>query len=198
MNTLFKIYLTLGVEHILDVQAYDHLLFLITLCVVYLLSDWRQVLILATAFTLGHSLTLGLSSANKISINSSWIEFLIPATIFLTAIFNLLFQKSSVNISRRNTLRYVTVLFFGLIHGLGFSNFFRSTLIPGQEDKFLWRLFSFNLGVEVGQVVIILVFLLVANVIVRRIGLPQKYWVVGWSSLALVASAIMMSMRIGV
>lgn len=195
MNTLIGIYFKLGIEHILDVQAYDHLLFLIVLCVVYLLSDWKQVLILATAFTIGHSLTLGLAAANKISVNPIWIEFLIPLTIAFTAIFDLLFQKVTNKKQKTERLKYLGAMAFGLIHGLGFSNFFRSTILPGQEDKFLWQLFSFNLGVEVGQAVIIVLFLMTANVVVNYIGVKRKYWIVSLSSVSLVIALIMMVQR---
>ncbi len=195
MSKLVEIYLKLGIDHILDMQAYDHILFLIVLCVAYLWRDWKQVLILATAFTIGHSLTLGLAAADKISINPNWIEFLIPFTIAFTAIFNLLFQKSRDSEIKIKRLKYLGAMIFGLIHGLGFSNFFRSTILPGQEDKFLWQLFAFNLGVEVGQIVIITLFLALASIVINIIGVKRKYWILSLSLMAFVFAAIMMFQR---
>ena len=120
----FSLYFSLGYEHILDPNGYDHVLFIIALCAVYLLRDWKKVLILITAFTIGHSITLALSTLQIVNIRADIIEFLIPLTIFITAMSNVLKRKSTIS-PRHVQSNYFYALFFGLIHGLGFSNYLR-------------------------------------------------------------------------
>ncbi len=154
MQSEFATYFQLGIQHIADIKAYDHILFVIALCVIYKLEDWRKLLILITAFTLGHSLTLGLSALNILVFPSDVIEFLIPVTIFITAVLNLT-RKNDAN--KMNAVNYFLPLFFGFIHGSGFSNYFRSLI--GKEDSVVKPLFAFNLGIEVGQLIIESLFL---------------------------------------
>src|SRR5690606_30408879 len=134
--------------------------FIIALCAVYLFRDWKKVLILVTAFTIGHSLTLALATTGWIRVNSDVIEFLIPVTIALTAFFNILKPKPSK--SRGIQTNYVFALFFGLIHGLGFSNYLRALL--GRESSLFEPLLAFNLGLEVGQLFIVGIFLLASSI----------------------------------
>ncbi|MEY3321007.1 MAG: hypothetical protein RLZZ417_590 [Bacteroidota bacterium] len=159
MNGIFYTYLTLGFEHIADLAGYDHILFLVALCAVYPWSSWKKVAILVTAFTLGHSLTLALAALNILNIPANIIEFLIPVTIFITAISNThpsaMASSEKAGFSRPMILKYVIALFFGLIHGLGFSNFFRQLTMPSQENDLIPQLFSFNVGVELGQLIIV-------------------------------------------
>ena len=89
----FQFYLTLGLQHIADFKGYDHILFIVVLCAVYQIKHWRKILILITAFTIGHSASLVLATFNIIRISGDWIEFLIPVTILLTAIGNMLQRK---------------------------------------------------------------------------------------------------------
>ena len=120
----FRFYLKLGFEHISNLNGYDHILFLIALCAVYRLQQWKKILILVTAFTIGHSITLALVSFDLFNISSSIIKFLIPATIFITALNNVIgsnLKGESVNMSKN----YFMALFFGLIHGMDFSNYFK-------------------------------------------------------------------------
>ena len=153
-------YTELGFDHILDPQGYDHILFVVALCAIYLIQDWKKVLILVTAFTIGHSLTLALSSLKIVNISASLVEKLIPITIILTCIYNI--WKARTNLpSKQSTVReekvmanYVLALGFGLIHGLGFSNFFKAML--GRDESIVMPLLSFNIGVELGQIVIVL------------------------------------------
>src|SRR5215211_4882222 len=147
----FWLYFQLGLEHILDWQGYDHMLFIAALCLRYLLKDWRKVLILVTAFTIGHSITLALSVLSYINIPSAWIEFLIPVTIVITALSNL-FQPNTEP-KRKFPLIYFYALFFGLIHGLGFSNYLKSLL--GRGTSVVSELLAFNLGLEAGQLIIV-------------------------------------------
>src|SRR5258706_7458342 len=154
----FRFYFGLGWEHIMNWQALDHLLFITALATIYLLKDWKQVLVLVTAFTIGHSLTLALSVLDIIRFPSNWVEFLIPCTIVITAISNL-FQKKFTAKSIR--INYFLALFFGLIHGMGFANAIRFMLATGQNIG--WGLLGFNLGLEAGQIVIVFILLIVSK-----------------------------------
>lgn len=169
----FGIYFDIGREHILDWQAYDHILFLIALCAIYLLQDWKKVLILVTAFTIGHSITLALSTLDIVSVRSDIIEFLIPVTIFITALSNLLRKQSALTPANLN-MNYFFGMFFGLIHGLGFSNYLKSIL--GREDSIVTPLLSFNLGLELGQIIIVLVFMTVSFVFVNLFNVARRDW----------------------
>lgn len=169
----FGMYFEIGREHILDWQAYDHILFLIALCAIYLLQDWKKVLILVTAFTIGHSITLALSTLNIVSVRSDLIEFLIPVTIFITAVSNLLRKQSALNPANLN-MNYFFGMFFGLIHGLGFSNYLKSIL--GKEDSIVTPLLSFNLGLELGQIIIVLVFMTISFVFVNLFSVARRDW----------------------
>ncbi len=162
MEGLASVYYNLGLEHILDIKGYDHMLFLLALCIPFTLRDWKKVLILATAFTIGHSVTLVLSTLDLVRFPMDWIEFLIPVTILLTARYDLL-RGTSIN---RN-LHYGMALFFGLIHGMGFSNFLRGSMFPGEESNLVWQLLYFNLGIELGQVFVVIVFLIILTLLNR-------------------------------
>ncbi len=167
---MFTEFLKLGFDHILDPNGYDHILFVVALAVMYQLKDWKKVLILVTAFTVGHSLTLALSALHLISVNAELIETLIPLTIFVTAVFNLFYKGSSANIN----WNYLLALVFGLIHGLGFSNYFRA--IMGKEESILLPLASFNIGVEVGQICIVLLVLALGHVLAVILNIKHLIW----------------------
>ena len=156
----FHLWFSTGLEHIADWKGYDHILFLLALCGVYRLQDWRQLLVLVTAFTLGHSLTLALSVFNVVHVNTRWIEFLIPVTIVLTCAMNLAGLKQQSPMQPR--WRYSAALFFGLIHGLGFSFLLKSLL--GAEENLIPPLFAFNIGLEAGQLLIVALVLLLSAV----------------------------------
>jgi hypothetical protein len=150
----FLVFLELGFDHICDFGGFDHMLFLLTLLALYKYEQWKKVLVLVTAFTLGHSITLALSALSLIEPNERVIEFLIPVTIILTAIYNL--KKGGVTKSDGKVLfNYLLAFGFGLIHGMGFSYYF-GALMMGSESIVL-PLFSFNLGIELGQLVIVAV-----------------------------------------
>ena len=174
----FGFYFRLGWEHIIGANALDHQLFIAALAAIYLLQDWRQVLILVTAFTIGHSLTLALSVLDIVRFPSNWVEFLIPVTIVITAFSNL-FQKKFT--SRSVSINYFLALFFGLIHGMGFANTLRFML--AKDQNLGWSLLGFNLGLEVGQIVVVLMILLTAHIIVNLIGVKRKEWVIFISAL---------------
>jgi len=172
-------YFELGWQHIMDWNALDHLLFVLALSSIYLVRNWKQVLVLVTAFTFGHSLTLALSVYNLVRVDGKWVEFLIPCTIAATTIFNFL-QKDFNPRSLR--LNYFLALFFGLIHGLGFANAIRFMLAGDQGIG--WGLFGFNIGLEAGQIVVVAGILTASWLIVDKTGLNRKWWAWVLSALA--------------
>lgn len=169
----FGFYFGLGWEHIISSNALDHQLFIAALAAIYLLRDWKQVLVLVTAFTIGHSLTLALSVLDIVRFPAPWVEFLIPVTIVLTAFSNL-FQKKFTPRSIR--VNYFLALFFGLVHGMGFANSIRFMLASDQNLG--WSLFGFNLGLEAGQIVVVLLLLLLTHAVVTMLGVNRREWVI--------------------
>lgn len=167
----FSFYFKLGTEHILTLDAMDHILFVTALCLRYLWQDWKKVVILVTAFTIGHSITLALSALNYVHFNSSWIEFLIPLTIAATCINNI--AQPAGKLQQRLPLIYFFALFFGLIHGLAFAGQFLS--LEGQEGL-VSHLLAFNLGIEAAQLVVVAAVLLVSYMVVQLAKLPRVWW----------------------
>ena len=184
----FQLYFQLGIQHILDLKGFDHILFVIALCAIYVLKDWKKILILVTAFTIGHSITLALATLKLVNISSAWVEFLIPVTIAITAFSNILSPKPSSG--RGIQVNYFFALFFGLIHGLGFSNYLRSLL--GKEASIFQPLLAFNLGLEVGQLVIVAIFMLAAGILVGIVGVNKKDWALIISSIVFGMAVMMM------
>lgn len=173
----FQAYLQLGFDHITDSNGYDHILFIAALCTIYTLVDWKKVIILVTAFTIGHSVTLALATLGLVSIRPDVIELLIPITILVTAILNF-FHKipKSIYIKESNySPRYPLALSFGLIHGLGFSNYLRALL--GKEADILNPLLGFNIGLELGQLIIVFVILSVAFTLIELLRLSRLRWI---------------------
>ncbi len=197
--SIFELYFTLGWQHISDINAYDHILFIVALCACFQLKDWKQVAGLVTAFTIGHSITLALSTLNYVLIPSDLIEFLIPITIFITAIANLIGDwmahrrmqnHDHVTVGAPLKRQYGFALFFGLIHGLGFSNYLKSLL--GAENSIVQPLLAFNLGLEVGQLLIVLILLIVSYVLISVFKLPFRVWLWGISLITAVLSVYLM------
>ncbi len=169
----FQLYFALGKDHILDYNnGYDHILFVVALCAIYLMRDWKKLLILVTAFTLGHSITLALATLKIIVVDGALIEFLIPLTIFITAFSNI-FRKTDVT-DRTTYINYGYALFFGLIHGLGFSNYLQAIL--GKNQSIVSPLFAFNVGLEVGQLIIVSVFMVISFILVDLFSLSRRDW----------------------
>jgi hypothetical protein len=173
-------YFELGWHHIMAWNALDHLLFVLALSAVYLIGNWRQVLVLVTAFTIGHSLTLALSVYNIVTISDKWVEFLIPLTIIVTAALNLVEKNYEPRSLRIN---YFLALFFGLIHGLGFANYIRFMI--SRHESMGWSLFGFNVGLESGQIVVVTGILCLSYLLVNKAGFKRKWWVWGLSIIAL-------------
>ena len=167
----FSLYFELGWQHILDWQGYDHILFVAALCGVYLIADWKKILVLVTAFTIGHSITLALSVFHQILIPSKWIEFLIPITILITAFVHIARKRPYKNKFNPN---YILALLFGLIHGMGFSNYLKSLL--GKSNNVVAELLAFNLGLEFGQIIIVFSVLLVSFIAVQLIRVQKREW----------------------
>jgi hypothetical protein len=190
----FQIYFVLGREHILDyANGYDHILFVLALCAVYVARDWKRVLILVTAFTIGHSVTLALATLNIISVNANLIEFLIPLTIFLTAVSNIFLKENTLTQPRLH-VNYLMALFFGLIHGMGFSNYLRALL--GKEQTIVIQLFAFNIGLEFGQIIIVGIFLGVSFIAVDIAKANRRDWRIVLSSAIAGISLILLKDRL--
>jgi hypothetical protein len=185
----FLLYLQLGYAHISDLRGFDHLLFLVVLCSVYTTSQWKKVALLITAFTLGHSVTLVLSAAGFLVFNLAAVEVLIAVTIFISSIANLAFSGRRP----REMIQYFMALLFGCIHGMGFSIFFKSLLMEGTQV--LLPLFAFNVGLELGQILIVAVFFMVYYVLQTTIKIRPVTWTRIISSAGAVASFIMIVQR---
>jgi hypothetical protein len=168
----FSFYFRLGWAHIMSPDALDHILFLLALAAVYALADWRRLLVLVTAFTIGHSATLALSTLRLLALPTAVVEFLIPCTIVVTAVVNLFRIARPVENMR---LRYLMAFLFGLIHGLGFANTLRFILAGDQSLG--WALFGFNVGLEVGQILVVFMLLLVAWIAMQGLKIQRRDWV---------------------
>ena len=182
----FRLYLDLGVFHILDFAGYDHMLFVMAIAAIYVRNDWRKVLVLVTAFTIGHSITLALATLELVKYDLELIEFLIPLTIFITALANLFTRdrRRFEATQRKGYINYFFAGFFGTIHGLGFSSY-----LLGAEQNILKPLFAFNLGLELGQMVVMTFFLTLSTVFVDFFGVDRRDWKMIISSIILGVSA---------
>ena len=174
--TDFEIFLPLGFQHITDLKGYDHILFVIALCAIYRLKNWKKVAFLVTAFTIGHSITLALATLNLITYSTKLIELLIPITIVLTCLINF-FHKSaeySLDIEKPSLFRYPVAVMFGLIHGMGFSNYLKSLL--GKEQSIWQPLLAFNIGLELGQLVIVVIVLIISSLMLDIFRVKKHNW----------------------
>jgi len=193
-----------------DLNAYDHMLFLVALCAIYQIHEWKRVLILATAFTVGHSVTLALAVFEVIKFDQSLIETLIAVTIVLTCLYNIFScsrhtkdeKLSPTRVAyhtRQLLVSYAIAFFFGLIHGMGFSNFLRTELKEGGvnspfgppeetvttfSDSLGWKLFSFNVGLELAQIMVVVIILIVSYFVMDILKIRQRVWNVTISSIA--------------
>lgn len=168
----FLFYLQLGWEHIISKDALDHQLFILALIAIFSFRDWKKVLILVTAFTIGHSLTLVLSALDVFRFPSDWVEFLIPCTIVFTALDNIIFSKNEKKLIKLN---YYLALLFGLIHGMGFANSVRMML--SSEQDITLPLFGFNVGLELGQIVVVAIALFIHYIFSEVLKLSNKIWI---------------------
>lgn len=181
MQATFPFYLKLGFDHIADLNGLDHILFLIALCAVYRIEQWRKILILVTAFTIGHSVTLALASLDFILLPSSLIKFLIPLTILVAALNNVIGKGVDLQ-AKKMKRNYVMALFFGFIHGLDFSNYFKALLFD--SGNIIVPLLGFNLGIELAQLLVVLGIVLVAYLGVKQLKIKHQEWNVFISGMA--------------
>jgi HupE / UreJ protein len=187
----FNLYFKLGIEHILTWEALDHILFVTALCLRYRWADWKKVAILVTAFTIGHSATLALSALQIINASISWIEFLIPLTIGITALNNILQKKNAV--ASKLPVIYFLALFFGMIHGMAYASTFLE--LEGR-DGLISHLFAFNLGIEAAQLLVVAVVLFISFIFADLLKIPRVAWIKGVSVIILVFSLKMAIERI--
>ncbi len=188
----FMLYLEMGLYHVMDLKAYDHVLFLIVLAVVFSFTQWKKLLWLVTLFTIGHSVSLSLSAYEIVKIKIELIEFLIPVTIFITGATNIFNTKKISKI--KDNVNLIFALFFGLIHGLGFSNYFRG-MIGKEEDKFL-PLVEFALGIELAQIIIVIGILILGVLLESVAKVSKRDWIMVTSSIVVGFSIQMMLDRV--
>ncbi len=192
----FWIWFSTGFQHILDWNGYDHILYVISLCVLFSFKDWKKLLVLVTAFTIGHSLTLAMSVLDVLTVKQTFIEALIPLTIMSTCIINIVYRKkleTSLNKINYN-LNYILALIFGFIHGMGFSYLLKSML--GKEENTLFPLLSFNLGLELGQIIIVISMLLVSIFLARFTRIKKADVILVISSAVLLVSTLLFIQRL--
>ncbi|MEO2063678.1 MAG: HupE/UreJ family protein [Christiangramia sp.] len=178
----FWLYLQLGLEHVLDWNAYDHILFLVALVASYSFSSWKQVLGLVSLFTLGHTLALFLSTYGIVKVDTAYVEFLIPVTIIVTALYDIFTAGKKLKNQNINLL-YFTTVFFGLIHGLGFSSYFK--MIAASSDSKLAPLLEFALGIEFAQLIVVLSVLILAFILQNILNISKREWILVVSSIVI-------------
>lgn len=188
----FWLWFSMGAEHILDINGYDHILFVTLLVFTYPFQEWKKLLLLVSGFTLGHSVSLALSVINKIHLQSAAIEFLIAFSILLSALYNLRNYKKTQSENKSILALFLIVTFFGLIHGLGFSFLLRSML--GTEQNVILPLLYFNLGLEAGQIIIVLLVILFSLLLTSLI----KKWSFNTYKLIILCSIGLVALKIGV
>jgi hypothetical protein len=186
-------YFELGLQHILDINGYDHILFVLALCATYQVKEWKKIVILVTAFTIGHSLTLALAALDVVSFDPMIIEILIPVTIILTGLVNIFLKPNSADTNLLRVKYFITFI-FGLIHGFGFSNYFRALL--SKAAAVVKPLFFFNVGVEVGQLIIVAIAILLSYFFINKLKVNAKYWNFGLSGVAILVALKLLFERI--
>ncbi|TBN01894.1 HupE/UreJ family protein [Hyunsoonleella flava] len=179
-NFLFNV--NYGIKHVLDINGYDHVLFLMVLAIPYLFKDWKRVLLLVSMFTLGHTLSLVLAAYNVVTVDGALVEFLIPVTILVAALYNVFTAGKGAQKERVGVL-FITTLFFGLIHGLGFAREFHMLL--GESDNKLALLLEFALGIEIAQVIIVFVVLFVGYLVQTIFRFSKRDWIMVISSIVI-------------
>ncbi len=176
--TDFIFYFKLGWFHILSLDAFDHLYFIAVLSIIYTFSSWKRVLVLITAFTIGHAITLFLSALDILRFNDQYVEFAIPCTIFISAGVNLWRRDGLAEAAR---IQYLLAILFGLVHGMGFANAIRFML--SSDQHIISSLLSFNIGLESGQIFVVLLVLFVGWFVQRMKLFSQRDWVLIFSSI---------------
>jgi hypothetical protein len=176
----FWIFFEKGLRHILNIYAYDHILFLIALTVPYVFKDWKRLLLLVSVFTIGHTLTMILSVYGIIFIKVNLVELLIPITILIVALFHLFTSGKSSKNESVSLILFIT-LFFGILHGLGFANYFNSKLAGVSQSKAL-SLLEFALGIEASQIIVVFAVLIVSYIVQTVFRFSKRDWTLVMSS----------------
>lgn len=187
----FTLWLSTGMQHILDWKGYDHIAYVIALTACFSYNEWKKLLILITAFTIGHSFTLAMSTLNIFTVKQSLIEVLIPVTILVTCITNLSMRNK---INKSILANYITALCFGFIHGMGFSYLLKSML--GHQTNIVLPLLGFNLGLEIGQLIVVVFILIISLTLSRFLRLSSKHWIIIVSSLVGILSCYLIIQRL--
>lgn len=170
----FLLYFQIGLKHVLDIHAYDHVLFLIALSVPFSFNDWKRIFLLVTIFTIGHTTALFLSIFGIIAVKVTVVELLIPITILITALYNLFTAGKNTKNAGIDVTAIIT-LFFGIIHGLGFSNYFKSILGGSTVSKVL-PISEFALGIEAAQIVVVIVVLILSYIVQTFFRFSKRDW----------------------
>lgn len=176
----FWIYFQIGLKHVLDIHAYDHVMFLMALTIPYAFKDWKRILLLVTIFTIGHTVALLLSVYGVVTIKVNLVEFLIPITILITAFFNFFTAGKSSKTESINLVFFIT-LFFGIIHGLGFSNYFK-TILGGSANSKLIPLGEFALGIEAAQIIVVFIVLIISYIVQTIFRFSKRDWTLAMSA----------------
>lgn len=176
----FWLYFKLGLTHVLDWNAYDHVLFLTVLVAAYTVREWPRILWLVTLFTIGHTLALILAAYGVVRVDTAWVEFLIPITILVTALYNIFTGGKKIRNEKINLL-FFTTLFFGVIHGLGFSTYF-NMISSGADSKFL-LLLEFALGIETAQIIVVFIVLVLSFLFQTVFRFSKRDWILVISAL---------------
>lgn len=176
----FWIFFEKGLRHILDLSAYDHILFLIALTIPYAFKDWKRLLLLVTIFTIGHTVALLLSVFGVVIIKVNLVEFLIPITILIIAFFNLFTARKSSKQESISVIGFVT-LFFGIVHGLSFAGYFK-TLVGGSPQSKLLPLSEFSLGIEASQIIVVFIVLILSYIVQTFFRFSKRDWTLVMSS----------------
>ena len=192
---IFELFLKLGIRHILSISAFDHILFITVLCIVYPANRWKQMLILITAFTVGHSLTLALALIKSFVLPAQWIEIGIACTILFSALSNI-YQRDNLLTPKIQRLKYILAFIFGLIHGWGFSSYLKSVFSDSIE--ILPKLFAFNLGIELGQICVVSVIFIFNFLIITKLRINSIHWNLIVSGAGAVVSTILILQRTGI
>lgn len=170
----FWFYIKLGLDHVLDFGAYDHILFLAALAVPFTFKKWKQVIVLATIFTLTHCTSLALSAFDIFTVDAGLIEFFIPVTILLTALYNFTYVVNETKMPSMYP-HVLATAFFGLVHGFGFSNYFK--LLMAEEEEKVMPLIAFATGIEFSQIIIILCVLALAFLVLDVFKVKRKIFI---------------------
>ncbi|WP_411029542.1 HupE/UreJ family protein [Spongiimicrobium sp. 3-5] len=185
----FWFYVQLGLRHVLDINAYDHILFLAALAIPFTIRSWKKVVLLATAFTIAHCLSLALSVYGIATVDAGLIEFFIPVTILLTALFNLFYVNQTTG-PKKIWVHLLATLFFGIVHGFGFSNYFK--MLMAEEEQKLGPLLGFATGIEISQVTVIACVLALGLVVQSVFKVPQRWFTLVGSIIILVITIPML------